>query len=52
MTPLYTITFADGSSSHDENHYQRRNVSEDALAAVIVGYQRRGQRIVRVEVQS
>ncbi|AXC37863.1 hypothetical protein SEA_JACKO_3 [Microbacterium phage Jacko] len=47
----YVVTFADGTSNHDERHYLRRNVPADKLSGLIAMYQRRGQRIVRVEVQ-
>ena len=50
--PLYTVTFADGDSKHNRQHYQRRNVAASKLAGLIRVYQGRGQRIIRVEVQS
>lgn len=48
---LYTITFAKGTSAHDEQHFQRRNVTARGLAETIVIYQSRGCRIVKVEEQ-
>lgn len=48
---FYRITLAEGTGPHDETRHQRRDVPADRLATVISLHQRRGQRIVRVEVQ-
>ncbi|QWS69695.1 hypothetical protein SEA_WILLIAMSTRONG_28 [Microbacterium phage WilliamStrong] len=49
---MYMITFAKGTSAHDEKHFQRRNVSAPNLAWTISSYQSQGCRIVRVEEQA
>lgn len=49
---MYVITFAKGTSIHDEKRFQRRNVSAVNLAETISSYQAKGCRIVRVEEQN
>ncbi|UAJ16155.1 hypothetical protein SEA_TINYMINY_64 [Microbacterium phage TinyMiny] len=49
---MYTITYARGTSVQDEVHYQRKNVPAARLSKMIIDFQRRGERIVRVEEQA
>ena len=48
----YTITYSRGTSEHNEQRYHRRGVKARMLSKTILDFQRRGDGIFAVEVES